>query len=118
MKNKIIKIIKDNYNVTDAEANLTARTLMEEYDLEHPNGGLSEEAVIQLADEVMAKSKINKKSIVAKVITKLGASTTEYQQAVANWESEAERLSKEFDNAGSPPKDIQDFDKWREETFK
>lgn len=72
-KEKIIKIIKNHYNVTDIEADGTANKLIEEYDLEHPNGGLSEDAVIELADEVMAKNKKNK--IVASVLQKISKIT-------------------------------------------
>lgn len=59
---------------------------------------------------------MNNKSIIAKVMSKLAKTELgiSYEEACKMWSSEAEKLSKDFDNVGNPPKNIEDYDSWRD----
>lgn len=100
-KNKIIKIIKDNYNVSEAEASHVADVLIKEYDLESPNGGLSEESVIENADDVMSKKTA---AIVSKVMIKLSKKPEDltWSEIGKTWKSKYDELLKQMNSIGEP----------------
>jgi len=118
MKDKIIKIIKNNFNFTESEIRRVVPILLKEYDLEHPQGGLDEDAIIQLADEILYKEKnMKNKNIVSKVIDKLAKPNNEaiLQRASMLWEKNKNLLISKLDKLSPPPVDLKELNNWKRE---
>lgn len=78
MKNKIKKIIKDNFKLDEFKINKITEHLIKDHDLEHPSGGLDEQAIVELTDNILYeedkkknKKIFSKEKIISKVLDKL-----------------------------------------------